>query len=55
MTGRYYLDDIVTEAFDYQDGCLVVSDRPGLGIELDEEKVEKYSRSFTSSTAKEYA
>lgn len=55
MTGRYYLDDIVTEAFDYRDGSLVVSDRPGLGVELDEEKVEKYRLSYASSTVKEYA
>jgi muconate cycloisomerase len=39
----YYLDDIVKESFEYRDGSLVVSDAPGLGIELDEEKVEKYA------------
>lgn len=55
MTGRYYLDDIVAEPFEYRDGHLLVSDKPGLGIELDEEKVEKYRRSFTTSGVKEYA
>jgi L-alanine-DL-glutamate epimerase-like enolase superfamily enzyme len=39
----YYLDDIVKESFEYRDGSLIVSDAPGLGIELDEEKVEKYA------------
>jgi muconate cycloisomerase len=38
----YYLDDIVKDSFEYHNGALVVSDAPGLGIELDEEKVEKY-------------
>ena len=42
MAGRMYEDDIVTESFRYEDGALLVSSTPGLGIELDPEKVERY-------------
>ncbi len=42
IAGRSYLDDIITEPFEYRSGSLFVSDRPGLGVELDEEKVRKY-------------
>jgi muconate cycloisomerase len=42
MAGRMYLDDIVTESFAYEDGDLLVPHRPGLGVELDPEKVERY-------------
>ncbi len=42
IAGHMYLDDIITEPYAYQDGCLVVPDGPGLGIELDEPKVAKY-------------
>ena len=42
IAGRMYEDDIVTESFRYEDGAMIVSDRPGLGVELDPEKVERY-------------
>lgn len=42
IAGAFYLDDIVKESFTYRNGAMIVSDEPGLGIELDEEKVEKY-------------
>lgn len=42
IAGIYYQDDIITEAFSYADGDLLVPSKPGLGIELDEEKVEHY-------------
>lgn len=42
IAGIYYTDDIITEAFEYADGEIVVPDKPGLGIELDEEKLERY-------------
>jgi muconate cycloisomerase len=42
MAGKMYLDDIVTRPFTYRDGNLVVPSGPGLGIELDEEKVDAY-------------
>jgi muconate cycloisomerase len=42
MAGKMYLDDIVTQPFDYREGNLVVPSGPGLGIELDEDKVAAY-------------
>ena len=42
LAGIYYLDDIVTEPFPYANGALRVPDRPGLGIELDEERLARY-------------
>jgi muconate cycloisomerase len=38
----YYTDDIIKDPFKYEDGCLCVPRKPGLGIELDEEKMLKY-------------
>ncbi len=42
IAGIYYQDDIITEAFEYSDGDVIVSSKPGLGIELDEDKVNYY-------------
>jgi muconate cycloisomerase len=42
MAGKMYLDDIVTRPFEYRDGCLLVPDGPGLGVELDMSKVAEY-------------
>lgn len=42
IAGAFYLDDIVQEGFDYRDGNLIIPDRPGLGVELDPAKIEKY-------------
>jgi L-alanine-DL-glutamate epimerase-like enolase superfamily enzyme len=39
-----YLDDIITEPFEYRAGCLIVPDRPGLGVDLDEAKLQKYGQ-----------
>jgi muconate cycloisomerase len=38
----YYEDDILTEPLAIGGGRAVPPERPGLGVELDEEKVEKY-------------
>ena len=40
--GVFYTDDIITEPFAYADGCLSLPDGPGLGVELDLDKIEKY-------------
>jgi muconate cycloisomerase len=40
--GVFYTDDIVTEPFTLQDGCLSVPHRPGLGVELSPEKISRY-------------
>lgn len=42
VAGRYYLDDVIQTALPYHDGRLQVPDAPGLGVELDEEKVNAY-------------
>ncbi len=42
IAGHKYLDDIIVEPFEYRDGHLIVPDRPGLGVELDAAKIEKY-------------
>lgn len=42
IAGRFYLDDIIKEPFQYDDGHLLVPDGPGLGVTLDEDKVEQY-------------
>ena len=42
VAGHKYLDDIITVPYEFKDGCLIVPDGPGLGIELDEKKIEKY-------------
>ena len=43
VAGREYLDDIVRAPFEYREGHLVVPDGPGLGIEVDEEKLRRYA------------
>lgn len=41
---HHHVDDIITKPFKYEDGCMTVPDGPGLGVELDEDKMEKYSK-----------
>ncbi len=43
--GIYYNDDLISEPFQMVDGCIVVPDGPGFGIEVDEAKVKKYRSS----------
>lgn len=40
--GVFYKDDVITEPFAYADGCLTLPEGPGLGVELDPDKIEKY-------------
>lgn len=42
VAGNYYTDDIIAESFGFKDGCLLPLDRPGLGIDVVAEKLEKY-------------
>jgi muconate cycloisomerase len=44
IAGNYYTDDLVSESFEFVDGALVVPQGPGLGIQVDEEKVKAYTR-----------
>jgi muconate cycloisomerase len=41
--GVYYTDDVVTESFRFEDGRVLVPEGPGLGIEVDLEKVKAYA------------
>ena len=40
--GNYYVDDVVTAPFEVKNGALLPLDKPGLGIEIDEEKLARY-------------
>jgi glucarate dehydratase len=40
----YAEDDIITERFTLEDGTITVPEKPGLGVDLDHEKIEKYGR-----------
>jgi len=40
------VDDVITRPFRYHQGCMQVPEGPGLGVELDEEKVAKYHRLY---------
>jgi len=42
VAGLFYLDDIIREPFHYEKGSLRVPDGPGLGVELDEERLALY-------------
>ena len=41
---HHQVDDIITRPFAYKGGCFDVPKGPGLGVELDREKLEKYAR-----------
>jgi muconate cycloisomerase len=43
IAGVYYRDDVIVEPFRFEDGRLRVPDGPGLGIEVDVEKVRAYA------------
>jgi muconate cycloisomerase len=43
IAGVYYTDDIVTEPFRFEDGRVLVPDGPGLGVEVDIEKLARYA------------
>ena len=39
---RGFFDEIVAEPFEWENGDLILSERPGIGIALDEDKLEKF-------------
>lgn len=43
IAGVYYRDDLISTPFRFQDGQVLLPEGPGLGIEVDEEKLEKYA------------
>ncbi len=42
IAGRYYEDDVVDEAFPFEAGALLPLDRPGLGINVNRAKLDRY-------------
>lgn len=42
IAGIYYKDDLIRAPFAFADGAVRVPEGPGMGIEVDEEKVERY-------------
>lgn len=40
--GRYYTDDLVSEAFAFRDGVLYPPEGPGLGLAIDEDRLDAY-------------
>jgi L-alanine-DL-glutamate epimerase-like enolase superfamily enzyme len=54
--GSFLADDVVAGAspLPYANGCLEVPDKPGIGVELDKERVEKYAELYTKE-AKNFA
>jgi len=45
-------DDVVTEPLVYRNGALIPPEKPGIGMEVDEEKLEKYSQLFKENPVK---
>lgn len=43
VAGRYYTDDLVVEPFPYRDGFVLPPPGPGLGVQLDEDKLRAYT------------
>lgn len=38
-----FFNEILTDAFEWEDGCIVVPDRPGVGLDFDEDALKSYS------------
>jgi muconate cycloisomerase len=43
VAGIYYLDDLIHEPFSFRDGTVRVPEGPGLGIDVDLEKLKQYA------------
>ncbi len=43
VAGVYYTDDVVAEPFRFEDGVVRVPSGPGLGVEVDMDKVRRYA------------
>jgi muconate cycloisomerase len=44
VAGVYYLDDLIVQPFEFRDGVVMVPKGPGLGIEVDRRKLERFSQ-----------
>jgi muconate cycloisomerase len=49
VAGVYYLDDVVTEPFRFAEGRVLVPEGPGLGIEVDDEKLRHYADAIAAT------
>jgi muconate cycloisomerase len=45
VAGVYYLDDVIADPLRFVDGRVLVPEGPGLGVEVDEEKLLRYAES----------
>jgi muconate cycloisomerase len=43
IAGVYYTDDLIVEPFRFADGKVLAPEGPGLGIEVDRSKLERYA------------
>jgi muconate cycloisomerase len=43
IAGVYYTDDLITTPFRFADGLVLAPEGPGLGIEVDREKLQRYA------------
>jgi muconate cycloisomerase len=43
VAGVYYTDDLIAEGFRFQDGVALVPEGPGLGVEVDQEKLARHA------------
>jgi L-alanine-DL-glutamate epimerase-like enolase superfamily enzyme len=43
VAGVYYLDDVIAAPLRFEGGELFVPEGPGLGVEVDEAKLERYA------------
>ncbi len=41
--GRYWEDDLCEAGFSFRQGCLCIADEPGLGIQVDRSKVDRFT------------
>jgi muconate cycloisomerase len=55
VLGRYFVDDVVTAGFGLRDGCVLLGDGPGLGIEVDQEKLERLAVARRASSVESVA
>ncbi len=49
--GRYFVDDVATAGMELRDGAVVVGEQPGLGIDVDGEKLERLAVAHRASHA----
>ena len=43
IAGVYYTDDLINGSFGFEEGRVMAPAGPGLGVDVDADKVEKYS------------